>query len=127
MQNASLQGSSILVVEDEPLISLDIELAFAGTGAKLTSTSTLPEATLLVELAGLSAAIIDHGLCRDTSTVLYERLNRRGIPFLIYTAHSLTEIECKTGVLITKPALPEVLVFAMEECLRVRRSKQRRA
>jgi DNA-binding response OmpR family regulator len=82
MERPTLQGRSILIVEDEPLIVMDITLAFEHTGAELTTTNTLKHALLLVEHDGLSAAILDHALGRDNSTLLYKRLNERGIPFM---------------------------------------------
>ena len=44
-----LTGRSILIVEDEPLIALDIVQAFESAGARVVSTSTLRQALLLVE------------------------------------------------------------------------------
>ena len=44
MQRPSLEGRSILVIEDEPLITLDITQAFEGTGAEITTTNTLHHA-----------------------------------------------------------------------------------
>ena len=39
MQRPTLKGRSILIVEDEPLIVMDITQAFEGTGAALTTTN----------------------------------------------------------------------------------------
>ena len=72
MSRPSLQGASILVVEDEPLIALDIADAFEGTGAQLTTTNSLKHAKVLVEHDGLSAAIIDHALSDGDSTSICE-------------------------------------------------------
>jgi hypothetical protein len=49
MQGPTLLGRSILVVEDEPLIAMDIAQIFAPTGAEMTTTNTLRHAMLLVE------------------------------------------------------------------------------
>jgi CheY-like chemotaxis protein len=62
MPRPHLKNCSILLVEDEPLIVMDISTAFEGTGAHLTTTNTLKHAKLLVEHDGLSAAILDHAL-----------------------------------------------------------------
>ncbi len=79
MQRTTLEGRSILIVEDEPLIALDIALEFEGTGAALTTTNTLDHAKVLVEHDGLSAAILDHALGDKDSSVLCARLKERGI------------------------------------------------
>ena len=70
MKGLSLQGRSILVVEDNPIIVMDITLALEPTGAQLTTTNTLNHALLLVEHDGLSAAILDHSLGDGDSTLL---------------------------------------------------------
>ena len=58
MSHPHLMGASILIVEDEPLIALDITMAFDKTGAHLTTTNTLKHATTLVEHKGLTAVMI---------------------------------------------------------------------
>lgn len=70
-----LKGLSILVVEDEPLIALDIAVAFEESGAHITSTNTLKHAVLLVEHDGLSGAILDHALPDGDSSILCQRLD----------------------------------------------------
>ena len=44
MARPSLEGRSILIVEDEPFIVLDITQQFEVTGAALTTTNTLKHA-----------------------------------------------------------------------------------
>jgi DNA-binding NtrC family response regulator len=114
MKRPSLDGRSILVVEDEPLITLDITQAFEGTGAEITSTNTLNHALILVEHDGLSGAILDHSLGDGNSTKLYARLKNRGVPFLIYSGHSTIDEACEGVLHIRKPAAPGELVAAME-------------
>ena len=53
----TLSGRSILIVEDEALVALDIAMEFEKLGAVVVQTQTLKQATDLVEADGLSAAI----------------------------------------------------------------------
>ena len=85
MPRPSLEGRSILIVEDQPLIVMDITKEFEPTGAALTTTNTLKHALILVEHDGLSGAILDHALPDGDSSHLCARLKERGIPFLIYS------------------------------------------
>ena len=118
MKRPTLQGRSILIVEDEPLIVMDLTLALEHTGAQLTTTNTLKHALLLVEHDGLSAAILDHALGDGNSSLLYTRLKERGVPFLIYSG--FTGDAVKHGVpYISKPASHEVLVAAVEDLIRI--------
>ena len=118
MQRPTLQGRSILVVEDQPLIVMDISLAFEHTGAELTTTNTLRHALLLVEHDGLAGAILDHALGDGDSSLLCKRLKERGIPFMIYSGYPKTEDASQDAVYISKPATHDVLVTAMEGLIR---------
>ena len=118
MQRPSLEGRSILIVEDEPLIVMDITQAFEATGAALTTTNTLKHALILVEHDGLSGAILDHALGDGNSSLLCQRLKERGIPFMIYSGYATVEGACKGALHISKPAAEGVLVAAMEGLIR---------
>ena len=117
MQRPSLEGRSILIVEDEPLIVMDITQAFEGTGAALTTTNSLHQALVLVQHDGLSGAILDHSLGDGDSALLYARLAERGIPFLIYSGHTIIEGACAGALHVNKPAAPGELVAAMENLI----------
>ena len=117
MKRPSLDGRSILIVEDEPLIVMDITQAFEGTGAALTTTNSLHQALVLVEHDGLAGAILDHALGDGDSTLLYERLRERGIPFIIYSGFANEKARARAPH-VSKPAAPGELVAAMEELIR---------
>ncbi len=118
MSRPNLKGASILVVEDEPLIVMDISMAFETQGAHLTTTNTLRHAKLLVEHDGLSAAILDHALPDGDSASICSRLTERGIPFLMYSGYKTTDAACKDAPHISKPASHEELLDAMEALIR---------
>src|SRR6185437_3143104 len=119
MERPSLSGRSILVVEDEPLIVMDISLAFEHTGAQLTTTNTLRHAMIIVEHDGLAGAILDHALPDGDSSFLYARLKERGIPFIIYSGFRKVELEgpYQDVPLLAKPANPTILVGMMQDLL----------
>lgn len=118
MARPSLEGRSILIVEDEPLIVMDITQQFEATGAALTTTNTLKHALILVEHDGLSGAILDHALGDGNSSLLCQRLKERGIPFMIYSGYNTVEGPCKDALHISKPAADGALVAAMERLIR---------
>jgi DNA-binding response OmpR family regulator len=60
-----LAGRSILIVEDEPLIALDMEIALRRVGAKVLSTAYLWVGLHFAEHPGLSAAVLDLRLGLD--------------------------------------------------------------
>lgn len=118
MERRTLKGRSILIVEDNPLIVMDITMAFEDTGAELTTTNTLKHALLLVEHDGLAGAILDHALGEGNSSLLCTRLTERGIPFMIYSGYSKPQGACGDALHISKPATHEMLRSAMEGLVR---------
>jgi DNA-binding response OmpR family regulator len=105
MERSPLEGRSILIVEDEPLIIMDIQLALEDSGAMLHIASTVKDGLRYCERDGLALGILDHGLADGESTELYSCLFDRGVPFIIYTGHDVPEDARHGGVVISKPAL----------------------
>ena len=114
-QAFSFDHRSILIVEDEPLIALDVARAFEDAGAEVIVSHSFRDATTLVENDGLSAAIVDHELGPADSNHLCERLIARGIPFVTYTGHNHIEGPCSAGPHVNKPADPQTLVRIVAE------------
>lgn len=112
-----LQGRSILIVEDEPLIALDIAQGFKDAGAEVVTSSTLKQAIILVEHDGLSAAILDHALTDGDSARLRARLTERDIPFVVYSGFEEAVIGADDLPLVKKPAPAAVLVATIEGLL----------
>ena len=115
--NRVLDGHTILIVEDQPLIALDVAQALEEAGAKVTTTNTLKHAVILAEQDSLSGAILDHVLSDGDSTQLCSRLKERDIPFVIYSGYARIGGVCQEGVHVTKPATPEHLVTVLSGLL----------
>lgn len=124
MQRPTLEGRSILIVEDEPLIALDIAQAFEPTGAELTITTTLQHGLVLAQHYDLSAAILDHTLPDGDCSQLCELLKQRDIPFIVYSGLGPGDDACKDAPYLAKPAHPEVLVTLVQDLILGRSAKQ---
>jgi len=109
-----LAGRSILIVEDEPFIAIEIVDAFKTAGAAVATATSLKQALVLVEHEGLAAAILDHALGDGDSSQLCARLKERDIPFVIYSGFSKIEGVCAEAPLVKKPASPDVLIATVE-------------
>jgi len=70
LHDRPLSGRSILIVEDEPLIALEIHAAFNAAGASITSAADTQEALRMIDVPGLSAAVVDINLGRDDCSVV---------------------------------------------------------
>jgi hypothetical protein len=58
---ARLVGRLVLVVEDEPLVALDVADCLKAAGAQVIIARTLADALRESASANLSAAVLDHG------------------------------------------------------------------
>ncbi len=108
MQRSPLDGCSILVVEDEPLIAMDIEQAFARCDAGVAIATIVKDALQIVD-DGFALGVLDHGLLDGPGTELYEQMRTLGVPFIIYTGHEVPAGARNGGVVVPKPAMPEEL------------------
>ena len=112
---ARLSGFRILVVEDEPLLSLDLVAGLEGAGAEVVGPAgTIEEALQLVETAAIDAALLDGNLHGKPVDEVAAALARRNIPFVFvtgYDAQSLPRAYAKTAIL-AKPFSPEQLLEA---------------
>jgi len=114
MDSAALVGRSILILEDEPLIALDICEGLKSAGASVFMAHCLRDALALAHHPDLSAAILDFGLNDGDASPVCERLNRRHIPFLLYSGY---ENAAARGVTLRKPATQAELVETLARLL----------
>jgi DNA-binding response OmpR family regulator len=115
MEFPALRGRSILVVEDEMLIGMDIRSALEEAGANVTATTTVRHALILVEHDGLAAAIMDHALRDGDSTELCARLTARGIPYVSYTGFDPVKGASLDAPFVSKPASMNTLLGVLEK------------
>jgi CheY-like chemotaxis protein len=118
--NRPLLGRSILVVEDQPLIAMDVVQGLEVAGASVPAARTLRDALDKVEAPGLSAAVLDHRLNDGDSSQICERLDARNIPFIVYSGYPQFAGACSEGKQVSKPATPQELVIAVVDLFTTR-------
>lgn len=87
-----LNGKRILVVEDEPLVSMLLEDGLLDAGAQVVGpASTIDEALRLVERleadGGIDAAVLDINIDGKHVSPVADRLAGLGVPFLFATGY----------------------------------------
>ena len=117
MEFPTLRGRSILVVEDEALIGMEIRAALEDAGAFVTATTTVRHALILAEHDGLAAAIMDHALADGDSTELCARLRARDIPYVSYSGYDPVKGAGHDAPFVSKPASMDTLLGAVEKLL----------
>ena len=121
LPNRVLAGRSILIVEDEPLIALEVHAAFSAAGASIMSAADSREALRMISLPDLSAAVVDINLGRgDDCSAVCKRLSDRSIPFVFYTGDVRADILLKwpNAPVLTKLADKERVVEVVAGVLR---------
>src|SRR5262245_38590572 len=107
-----LADTSVLIVEDEPLIALDIHAALRATGASIIAATKGAEALELIHTAEISVAVLDINLGDRDCSAACRALSRRRIPFLFYTGYPNAEVrkEWPDAPVLIKPANTRVIV-----------------
>jgi DNA-binding response OmpR family regulator len=105
-----LDGQSILVVEDEPLILVDVQCALEEVGACVLPATTVQEALDLLLAHRITASVIDYKLQGGTAEGLCHQLAERKIPFVIYSGDPNVAGGGSNWEVVLKPAEPGMLV-----------------
>jgi DNA-binding response OmpR family regulator len=119
-ERSPLNGARVLVVEDDCLISMDLESILVEAGAEVAGVCrTVKDALVLANQNGIAAAILDFRLGCETSEPVARQLSSRGIPFVFYTgqleAERLLRSEWPGSKVPRKPARPRAIVNAVAD------------
>lgn len=77
-----LQGTKILVIEDEPLVAMDIEQHLDAAGCSAVGVAgSIEQARTLISAGNFDAALLDANLHGERVDEIASLLTQRGIPF----------------------------------------------
>ena len=120
----SLTGQCILVVEDEPLIAIEMAALFESAGAKVVAARSVAEAMRLAEHARPCGAVLDYRLGNDSVPTLCRYLADCHIPFMFYTGYADLQGTYPNAVVVQKPANGDALIAAMSDLVAASRVEQ---
>jgi light-regulated signal transduction histidine kinase (bacteriophytochrome)/CheY-like chemotaxis protein len=112
----ALDGQTVLLVEDQLIIALEVEGALSSNGAKVLTAATSAEALRLLSREKPDVAILDVNLGVGSSIPVAYELIRRGIPFVFATGYGdSTQIpaELKKQIVVRKPYDAPTLLEAL--------------
>lgn len=114
-----LKGKNVLLVEDEPIVSMLVEDMLTGLGAQVVGPAAqVGEALELARTARIDIAVLDVKLGTDSSAMVAEELRRRGTPYVLATGFdSLQDTHGRDVPLLQKPYLQEDLERALLRAL----------
>jgi CheY-like chemotaxis protein len=113
----SLYGRRIIIVEDEPLVAMDLEsMLVAAGGDVIGSAGTLDAARLLIAQARCDAALLDVNLAGQPVDELAAALTQRNVPFAFVTGYGREGIPhgFRDAVLLKKPFSQDQLLAVMD-------------
>jgi PAS domain S-box-containing protein len=122
---AALDGRRVLVVEDEPLIALEVETELVEAGAEVVGPAGSVEAALaLIESESLDAVLLDANLAGRPVDAVAGTLAARGIPFAFASGYGPAGLPegFRDRPLIGKPFGGAALVALVEELTRPRQA-----
>ncbi len=114
MARARLHKCVVLVVEDEPLVSLNLVDLLTAEGAHVVCAKNADEAIQSIERFKVTAAVLDINLGNHDCTAICQYLRDREIPFLFHTGYS-TPLDGWSNIpVIKKPATSQQMTDAVE-------------
>jgi DNA-binding response OmpR family regulator len=110
---ADLAGVTILIVEDEPLIALDLQATLQAAGASV-SCCRADDAVTLAGQKNFSAAVLDARPGSSEHRPIARKLRDSGVPFLFYSTQAPEDVTTVRGApVVLKPGRPQEIVAAV--------------
>ena len=113
----SLKGKRILLIEDEPLVSMDMESSLTAAGCEVIGPAgTIEDAKLLVEDADYDAALVDANLAGYPVDELATALTQKNCPFAFVTGYGREALPSgfREAVMLGKPFSQDQLLTVVE-------------
>lgn len=120
LDHADLRGKRILVIEDEPLVSMDIETILSESGSEVVGPAgNIARARQMIETETFDGALVDANLGGHPVDELASALVSRNIPFMFLTGYGRESLPnaFRHASMIEKPYTREQLVSAMGKVL----------
>ena len=115
--NSPLSGVTVLIVEDDFLLAMDVEATLVGAGAIIVGVCrSLAQAMAREDIDDFAVAVLDFSLGSDTVAPFARRLANRAVPFVFHTGTPKGEtslVEWRDYPIVEKPASPHSLVSAV--------------
>jgi PAS domain S-box-containing protein len=116
----AFDGRRILVVEDEPLLAMELETNLAALGCKtIRSAATLNSAKTAIDESQCDAALVDVNLAGRQVDELAVALARKNIPFAFVTGYGREALPAgfKDAIILSKPFGKEQLLGVLAQLL----------
>jgi DNA-binding response OmpR family regulator len=114
MARDTLKGDVILIVEEQPLIALDVQTALEAAGAEVHVARNAAEALTRIASCDFSAGVVDWRPDSDDHRVVARALKQKNVRFLFYATQQPDDVTTIRGAPIYyKPAQADEIVKAL--------------
>jgi len=113
----------VLIIEDEPIIAMDLELLLLDAGYEIVGvTGRIDKALLFVESEILDAAVLDANLGGVTSAPIADALSALKVPFLVLSGYQTSQMPqaLRDAPSLQKPASSAQLIETLHGMLAAR-------
>jgi CheY-like chemotaxis protein len=113
---AELSERRILVVEDEPIVALDLAGVLEGRGATIIGPAyNVAEARWLISRSQIDCAVLDVNLGRESVAPLVRELGELNIPFVFLTGYDERDLSplWRVHPIVYKPTVEAELIDAL--------------
>jgi DNA-binding response OmpR family regulator len=120
---AASKGAKILIIEDEPMIALDLEDVLTSAGFLVVGVATrLDKALALIEQTPFDVAILDANLNGLSSDSVAASLTAQNRAFVVLSGYSLKQKQAMFpgAHFIQKPCKPDQLIATLNAILSAR-------
>lgn len=116
MSTRPLANYCILIVEDDPIIGLDLWETLEVAGATVVGPAhDVVGALALLERSSVDAAVLDNLILGGDSRPIADLLSQRGITFLFHTSHrDGLQKRYPSVTIIDKPSRPGELIRTLQ-------------
>jgi CheY-like chemotaxis protein len=112
----NVKQTRILIVEDEPMIALDLQDFLVDAGFEVVAVAgRLDKALALIENVDVDVAVVDANLAGVSASPAAAALVTRGVPFVVLSGYSLAQQQdaFPGGHFLQKPCRPARLIDAL--------------
>ena len=118
-----IASTRVLIVEDDPALRALYRVSLRAAGYEVVAVEDGVDALRQVDVAVPSAVVLDLDLPRlngrDVQKELASHRNTADVPIVLVTGSDVRDLDERDfACILRKPVHPEMLVYAIENCLR---------
>ena len=114
MKPADLTGQTVLVVEEQPIVALDLRTALEDAGAKVVVARDAAEALASIKRSAFTSAVLDLRPSSDDHRRIARALNKKGVRFVFHATLPPEDVTTVRGApVFQKPTRAQDIVKAL--------------